>query len=93
MADQRVTLPSKEADYDKWMRQHPRGYVINAPKTPSPAALMVWHRAHCHHIRPDGTTRFVEGPFMKACAMDPGELAKWAKSRTDALNRCPDCPE
>ncbi len=91
MPDQRVVLPSKEADYKKWMQQHPHGYVINASKTSS--SPMVWHRAHCHHIRPDGTTPFVEGPSIKACAIDPGELAVWAKSRPETLKRCPDCPE
>jgi len=84
-----TVLPPKEAEYEKWIRQHPHGYVINAHKTSS--VPMVWHRAHCHHIRPDGSTRFVEGPYLKACAMNPGDLATWAKSRPEALRCCPDC--
>lgn len=85
------TLPPTGGDYEKWMRQHPHGYVINASKTSS--APMVWHRAHCHHIRPDGNTSFVGSQSVKACSMDPGVLAVWAKSRPEALTVCGDCRE
>jgi hypothetical protein len=82
-------LPESNAAYEAWVKQHPAGYVINAAKNSSVA--MYWHRVGCGHIQPDGIVQFVGGDFIKACALDPGELAAWAKQRTEALLYCKDC--
>jgi hypothetical protein len=52
---------------------------------------MYWHRADCAHIEPSEGWRFVGDDLMKACALDPGELAAWAKQRPEALRYCADC--
>ena len=84
-----VYLPDSNAEYTDWFQAHPTGYIINAHKTGS--MPMVWHRAGGGHIRPDGVTPFIGGEYVKACALDPGELAVWAKSRRELLNMCKDC--
>lgn len=85
-----VYQPETEGEYTAWVTQHKHdGYVINAHKTG--AAPMYWHRADCGHIRPDGSTPFIERDYFKACALDPGALAVWAKQRPEPLNYCKDC--
>jgi hypothetical protein len=84
-----IELPVRDADYERWVREHQHGHVINAHKTG--AFPTYWHRADCGHIRPDGETRFVEGDFIKACSLNPGALAVWAKARPEALNYCMSC--
>lgn len=86
MSDDRegVFLPESDDAYAAWVHAHPRGYVVNKTGADS----MMWHRADCGHIKPDGVLQFV--PF-KACAADPGELAMWAKSQPEALTYCSDC--
>ncbi len=80
-----VFLPDSNAAYAEWFHAHPPGYVINAHKTG--AYPMVWHRVGCGHIKPDGVTKFVGADFIKACAIDPGELAVWAKPRKETRSR------
>lgn len=84
-----VYLPNTEAEYTDWFQAHPLGYVINAHK--SGAVPMFWHRVGCGHIKPDGVMRFIGGDYLKACALDPGELAVWAKARREPLDICKDC--
>ena|SRR5579859_4313060 len=84
-----VFLPEHDVEYQEWVRQYPHGFVINAHK--NAAYPMYWHRADCGHIQPNGILRFVEGEFIKACSLNPGELAAWAKPRSEGLNYCKDC--
>jgi hypothetical protein len=84
-----VILPATDVDYDAWVRKYPQGFVVNIPGIKSDA--MVWHRADCGHIRPDGRTRFVEGDQNKACCPHPGILATWAVAQGRNLAYCNDC--
>jgi hypothetical protein len=90
-----VELPEAEEAYRVWIERHPSGFVINAWRDPGsmPGQLvgMVWHRADCDHIRPDGSARFVSGDTLKACSLNAGALAVWAKSRGEALACCQSC--
>jgi hypothetical protein len=52
---------------------------------------MMWHRADCGHIQPDGVLRFVEGDDMKACSLNAGELAVWACSRGKQMDYSDTC--
>jgi hypothetical protein len=87
----RVYVPESEKGYTAWMKQNPRGYVVNAPKAAITAKPMMWHRADCGHIQPDGKSRFVEDNDLKACSLDPGALAVWAFSYGRALDYCDTC--
>lgn len=84
-----VYEPETNSAYTLWVQQHPHGYVINAHKTG--AVPMYWHRADCGHIQPDGSTPFIGRDYIKACALDPGALAVWAKVRHESLNYCKGC--
>jgi len=84
-----IFLPHREAEYAAWVNQHPQGFVVNAPK--AGWGVMTWHRANCDHIRPDGSTRFVEGQTEKVCSLDPGALVLWAMARGETLNFCLSC--
>lgn len=53
---------------------------------------MVWHQATCGTLRWDKEeVRWVEGEAIKACSMNPGELAVWAKERREELKYCTFC--
>lgn len=84
-----VELPSKDAEFERWTKENPYGFVVNAHK--SHAVPMMWHRADCGHLHWDKETVWVQGPYLKACSTDPGDLAVWAKDRTEELKYCKDC--
>ncbi len=84
-----IFVPETNAAYEAWVRLHPEGFVINASQSRSQA--IYWHRADCSHIEPADGWRFVGDDLMKACALDPGDLAEWAKQRPEALHYCKDC--
>lgn len=41
-------FPLSDDDFQSWQKQHPDGYIINAPKTGN--SEMMWHQAQCMHI-------------------------------------------
>lgn len=84
-----VVEPKLEGDYVVWLQLHPHGFVINV-RAPGENA-MYWHRADCGHIQPDGQSRLVEGVRIKACSVNPGALAVWAKLRRETLHYCQTC--
>lgn len=84
-----VFLPATNEAYEAWVKEHPQGYIIRALH--SHTKPLYWHRADCPHIEPSEGWRFVGGDLMKACALDPGELAAWAKERPEKLRYCRDC--
>jgi hypothetical protein len=84
-----ILIPTQETEYAVWVHQHPQGFVINLAK--AGGGVMTWHRAGCGHIRPDGKTRFVEGQTEKGCSLDLGVLLRWAMTRGETLNFCPEC--
>lgn len=84
-----VSLPVDDQSYADWVTAHQHGFVINAHKTHS--VPMVWHRADCGHIQPDGVLHWVSGSYLKACSLNPGALAEWAKGRPEALVYCQTC--
>jgi hypothetical protein len=87
----KVYVPEAENGYATWVRQNQRGYVVNAPKAAANKQPMKWHRADCKHIQRDGKSHFVEGGEVKACSLNPGELAVWACDRGRNLEYCDTC--
>lgn len=65
--------------YEAWLRAHPRGYVVNAHRTPSPEYLKL-HRAQCVHITRllPGSTTWTDGEYREVCADQRVELERWA---------------
>ncbi len=81
-----VYLPPSGGDYGDWVKAHPDGFVINVP---AGNADMTWHQVGCGHIMPGGDWNALG--HSKACSVHPGELAVWAKSRSQGLRYCTDC--
>jgi hypothetical protein len=71
-----------DAGYERWLAQHPNGYVLNSRRNPTRSYLKL-HRATCHHIQTlhIGYSRWTSGDYIKVCADDRAEIARWAASR------------
>lgn len=83
-----VLLPKTDEEFETWRDQHPGGYIINAHK--QHGLPMYWHQAGaCWHI--SGHDNWVNGDYLKACSLNAGELAVWAKARREELRYCQDC--
>jgi len=67
-----------DAAYERWLEQHPHGYVLNSRRNPTSSYLKL-HTAMCHHIttlRP-GYSQWTSGEYMKVCADRREEIAEW----------------
>lgn len=71
--------------YLEWLRQHPRGLVINCERRPR-ANYLKLHRADCWTISgtPSRGRQWTTGDYLKACANDGAELRAWAREATGA---------
>jgi hypothetical protein len=83
-----VSLPDTEEQFATWVRADPHGYVINAHRRHQ--IRMVWHRADCPTLN-DPNSVYITGDFLKACSLNPGALAEWAKPRREPLEYCLAC--
>jgi hypothetical protein len=73
--------------YLRWLAQHPRGYVINCYRDPTPDYLIL-HRATCETIRgrPARGQTWTCSEYSKVCAEEMPALNAWA---LDALHTFP----
>ena len=88
-----ATFADDDAGYEAWLRDHPRGFVVNCERNPRAAYLML-HRAGCHTISgaPTAGATWTAGGYIKVCADTPGELDLWAQDATSGLpRRCGAC--
>jgi hypothetical protein len=69
--------------YLEWLRQHPRGRVLNAGRHPRFDYLVI-HRATCGTISgsPARGSRWTSGDYLKACAGTENDLRTWARNIT-----------
>jgi hypothetical protein len=74
------TFQDDGAGYEAWLTEHPKGWVVNALRSPSPAYLKV-HRAECATISRlrTGYSRWTTGAYIKLCAERREELDAWAR--------------
>lgn len=75
---------SNDAEYQKWLADHPNGFVVNTGRAPSPK-YMVLHRARCryisdlvHEAEPGG---FTERDYIKVAAVDLESLRDWVMTQ------------
>ena len=82
-----------ENEYQRWLHDHSRGFVINilrGYKRPEVARL---HFADCGSIS-DSTTPFVTGEYVKVCGDLRADLQQWASDTVGteiALCKLPSC--
>jgi hypothetical protein len=86
-----TTFSNDDASYERWIAQHPSGYVINTYSPPAPSYLML-HRANCHYV--SGTPprgRHWTAGYTKICAATAAELLAEASRIGGAPTRCKAC--
>ncbi len=85
-----------DTTYQRWARSHSGGFVVNTPRSRSPA-YMVLHHATCGSIRhynrmarPGG---FTERQYIKVGGDTVAELLRWARQRgaSNFTARCIRC--
>lgn len=76
--------------YLRWLRQNPRGYVLNVLRTDSHHGAML-HRATCHTIRNEAFrgSGWTTSSHVKLCSTGRESLRQWALRNTGILP--PDC--
>lgn len=81
---------NNDGGYLKWVRHHPKGYVLNMVRTHSHHGVML-HRATCFTIQNQAlrgsgwTTSF----YVKVCSNGREPLRQWALRNVEMLP--PDC--
>lgn len=73
----------KDEDYERWLYEHPDGFVLNS-KTNLDPYYIVLHRASCKSITElKGRAKeggFTERKYIKICGPDVQSLQAWLKS-------------
>ena len=70
----------EDEQFRDWVKQRPRGYVLNTDRALSSGEFTRLHRAGCFTLEPGfggGTQQTVD--FIKVCSPDPKELNEWAR--------------
>jgi hypothetical protein len=86
------TFIDDEAGYMAWVKQNPRGYVVNCERTPGPNYLIL-HHANCKTINgKPALGKFWTDLYIKVCSMNLRELEGWAKKDVGGeLRECKIC--
>ncbi|MCC7366026.1 MAG: hypothetical protein IT303_16800 [Dehalococcoidia bacterium] len=80
-----------EERYLAWLRDHPRGFVLNTNKSHTPATMRI-HRASCQYINGEFGSNFTTNDYYKVCADDTDELDRWLASHGHPpVIRCSHC--
>lgn len=94
-------MPAQEFEDDdqgylSWVADHPEGLVVNCLKNRS-GGYLVLHRATCRHIATPNRSNWTTNEYMKVCAPDEADLARWvargnfSRTLTDPEARCGNC--
>jgi hypothetical protein len=87
-----ILFRDKDSEYRRWLVDHPKGFVVNALRIPTPEYLVL-HQATCPHITrlARNAKTWTEGGFIKVCADDVRELQGWASHVSGQLQSCGAC--
>lgn len=85
-----VSFVDDEAEYLRWLDEHPDGYVVNHHRNAGPAYLKL-HRATCRSISTDKRTNYTTRAYAKTCSDTRADLDSWARSIGGELSECPGC--
>ncbi len=90
-----VYFDKKETAYKDWIRENPKGYVINVLEKPNPEYDML-HRAKCYTIRfsvkGNEINRWTTGENKKRCSLDRTELEEsYRKEVGGKFRNCKKC--
>src|SRR3954468_323204 len=80
-----ITIPNADAEYARWLSEHPNGFVLNTRRRRTDPTYMVLHTASCwtisparHGLAPGALTQI---DYAKVCAPDVEELRRWVSAR------------
>ena len=78
-----LVTPETDEAFQQWRREHPAGYIINAPRAGE--GEMLWNQSQCPHLygKYEDFGSYIRK--TKACATNPAELALWATLRPNPL--------
>ena len=88
-----VRVPATFADddlgYERWLRIHRAGYVLNCDRNPKASYLML-HRSHYLIISgaPASGSTWTRGGYIKVCADTMAEIEAWARTATGGGVQC-----
>jgi hypothetical protein len=73
-------LSHDDSRYERWLADHPDGYVLNAHQHPTSRYVNA-HRASCPHITqlPTGYTTWTAGSYLKVVADTIEEIDDWTR--------------
>ena len=77
-----------ERDYLNWTRDHPAGFVVNAPR-PSPKGMKL-HWASCGTINGEGKN-LIGDDYFKVCSENREALIKWIEDQMKPWSVCGNC--
>jgi hypothetical protein len=82
-----IFIPTSRDDFEKWVYNHPHGYVINRRSRNN--AMM--HFGHCGHFKhSDQSANLTDN--LKVCSTSREDLeAYWAEKYALELKRCRSC--
>jgi Family of unknown function (DUF6308) len=66
-----------ESKYLAWITRHPKGWVVNCTRSPSPAYLLL-HRADCWTVSVRGAGNYTTREYIKVCSVHRSTLDSWA---------------
>jgi len=85
-----VLFTDEDAGYERWLTDHPDGFVINTERNPTRRYLRL-HRAACRMISGTPTNgRAWTINYTTACG-DEAELQRWARSLGGEASPCSFC--
>ncbi len=73
-----VIFINDEQEYVSWLERHPRGFVVNCHKSPSPKYLML-HCADCGMINSERGNHTTH-QYIKLCSIQKKQLETWARN-------------
>jgi hypothetical protein len=80
--------PESESDYLNWTRDHPVGFVVNAPR-PSPRGMKL-HGASCGTINGEGKN-LIGKDYFKVCSENKEALIDWIDDQMKPWSVCGLC--
>lgn len=85
----------EDEEFREWIRQRPRGYVLNTDRAMANREFTRIHRAGCFTLEPGfGGGSRQTADFIKICSPDPKELNEWARANVGyglRSQRCQHC--
>lgn len=84
-----VAFEDNDRGYVFWTRRHPRGFVVNCLRNPTPDYLIL-HWADCYTIN-GSHSPWTTGDYAKVCSPDLTALEAWAATVGGSAHRCEKC--